>query len=188
MQSNRLRVLMEVAIFAVFSLILDLFIPSTWALNISFKMLPVVIIALRRGTIPGVLSGFLWGFLQFAVGNAHILTISQFLLEYFVAFALIGLAGVLSVPLKNTLRMEPERKTKHVVLAGTGLVIGSFARYVIHFIAGYIFWGQYAPEGQSAVLYSFLVNISAFSSETLTTLFVLILLAQSYKRLILVEN
>ena len=188
MQSNRLRILMEVAIFAVISLILDLFIPSTWALNISFKMLPVVIIALRRGTIPGVLSGFLWGFLQFAVGNAHILTISQFLLEYFVVFALIGLAGVLSVPLKNTLRMEPERKTKHVVLAGTGLVIGSFARYVIHFIAGYIFWGQYAPEGQSAVLYSFLVNISAFSSETLTTLFVLILLAQSYKRLILVEN
>ena len=68
MQSNRLRVLMEVAIFAVISLILDLFIPSTWALNISFKMLPVVIIALRRGTIPGVLSGFLWGFLFSIIG------------------------------------------------------------------------------------------------------------------------
>ena len=188
MQSNRLRILMEVAIFAVISLILDLFIPSTWALNISFKMLPVVIIALRRGTIPGVLSGFLWGFLQFAVGNAHILTISQFLLEYFVAFAFIGFSGIVSKPLQQTIRKTPEKKFKQILIASTGLIIGSFARYVIHFIAGFIFWGKYAPEGQSAVLYSFLVNISAFSSETLTTLFVLILLAQSYKRLILVEN
>ncbi len=36
--------------------------------------------------------------------------------------------------------------------------IGSFARYFCHFIAGIIFWGQYAPKGQSAVLYSLIVN------------------------------
>ena len=188
MKSNRLRILMEVAIFAVISLILDLFIPSTWAFSMSFKMLPVIIVAFRRGIIPGVLSGFLWGFLQFAVGNAVILSVLQFFLEYFVAFAFIGFSGIVSKPLQQTIRKTPEKKFKQILIASTGLIIGSFARYVIHFIAGFIFWGEYAPEGQNAILYSFIVNISAFASETLTTLFVLILLTQSYKRLILVEN
>lgn len=188
MQSNRLKVLMEVAIFAVISLILDLFIPSTWAFSISFKMLPVVIVALRRGVLPGVLSGFLWGFLQFLVGNAHILTISQFLLEYFVAFALVGLAGIMSKPFQNTLRKEPDNLLKQIVQASIGLTIGSAARYMIHFFAGYIFWGQYAPAGQGAFMYSFVVNSTAFISETLTTMIVLIFLAKSFKQLILVDD
>ena len=59
MRSNRLQILMEVAIFAVIALILDLFIPSIGPLKIDVKMIPIVIVALRRGLIPGILSGII---------------------------------------------------------------------------------------------------------------------------------
>lgn len=187
MQSNRLQILMEVAIFAVIALILDLFIPSIGPLKITVKMIPIFIVAFRRGLLPGILSGFLWGFLQFVMGNAQILTLSQFVIEYFVAFAMVGVTGVASKPLQNLLRKEPNNTSKQIWLVSIGVIIGSFLRYVIHFIAGYIFWGHYAPAGQGAAYYSFAVNGTAFLSETITCIIVLILLSTSYEQLILVN-
>ena len=187
MQSNRLLILMEVAIFAVIALILDLFIPSIGPLKITVKMIPIIIVSLRRGLLPGILSGFLWGFLQFIMGNAQILTLFQFVLEYFVAFAMVGFAGVVSNSLQKTLRAEPDNVSKQILLVTSGIVLGSFLRYVIHFLAGFIFWGHYAPAGQGAVLYSLTINGTAFISETLTCILVLVLLAGSYKRLVQVD-
>ena len=189
MQSNqRIQILLEVALFAVIALILDLFIPTLGPIKIDVKMLPIVIIALRRGLVPGILSGLLWGLLQVLVGDAYILTISQFLLEYFVAFALIGFAGMASKPLQRLLHEEPESLGKQTLWASLGLLIGSGARYIIHFLAGYIFWGAYAPEGQGALLYSFIVNGTAFLTETGTVLIALFLLARYFQRLLRVEN
>lgn len=187
MHSNRLQILMEVAIFAVIALILDLFIPSIGPLKITVKMIPIIIVALRRGMLPGILSGFLWGFLQFIMGDAQILTLFQFVLEYFVAFAMIGFAGITSKPLQKTLRAEPDNVIKQILLAASGVILGSALRYVIHFIAGFIFWGHYAPEGQGAVYYSLTVNGTAFLSETLTCILVIVFLSASYKRLIQVD-
>lgn len=189
MHSNqRIQILLEVALFAVIALILDLFIPSFGPVKIDIKMLPIVILALRRGLIPGILSGFLWGLLQVLVGDATILTITQFLLEYFAAFALIGFAGVVSKPLQKILHEEPEATGKQSLWAIIGLLIGSSARYVIHFIAGFIFWGAYAPEGQGAVLYSFIVNGTAFLTETGTVLVALLLLTRYFNTLIRVDD
>ena len=189
MQTNqRIQILLEVALFAVIALILDLFIPTLGPVKIDIKMLPIVIIALRRGFVPGILSGLLWGLLQVLVGDAYILTISQFLLEYFVAFALIGFAGMASKPLQKLLHEEPEALGKQTLWASIGLIVGSGARYIIHFLAGYIFWGAYAPEGQGALLYSFIVNGTAFLTETGTVLIALILLAKYFQRLLRVEN
>lgn len=187
MKSNRLQILMEVAIFAVVALILDLFIPSIGPLKITVKMIPIIIVALRRGLLPGILSGFLWGFLQFVMGDAQILTLSQFVLEYFVAFAMVGFAGVASNPLQKALRVEPDNVSKQILLVTSSLVLGSFLRYVIHFLAGFIFWGHYAPAGQGAVFYSLTINGTAFISETLTCILVLVFLAGSYKRLVKVD-
>ena len=189
MQSNqRIQILLEVALFAVIALILDLFIPSIGPVKIDIKMLPVVIIALRRGLIPGILSGLLWGLLQVLVGDAYILTISQFLLEYFVAFALIGLAGFFSKPLQKLLNEEPDALGKQIFWASIGLLIGSGARYIIHFLAGYIFWGSYAPEGQGAFLYSLIVNGTSFLTETATVLVAILFLTKYFQTLIRVEN
>lgn len=185
MRSERLNIMLEIALFATISLILDLFIPALGPFKFDFKMVPVIVLALRRGVVPGILGGFLWGLLQFLVGDATILTITQFLLEYFVAFSMIGLAGVVSNPLKDTIRKEPKAYGKQLFLVGSGVIIGSAARYVIHFIAGFVFWGIYAPEGQGAVLYSFIVNGIGFLTEAGTSLVVVFLMVSYFEKLFL---
>ncbi len=46
MKNNQLRRLIEIAVFAALSLIFDIFIPSlSPAVKISFKMLPIIILA-----------------------------------------------------------------------------------------------------------------------------------------------
>ena len=188
MQSERLNIMLEIALFATISLILDLFIPAIGPLKFDFKMVPVIILAIRRGVGPGILGGFLWGLLQFLVGDATILTVTQFLLEYFVAFSMIGFAGIVSGPLKNIIRKEPNAHGKQLFLAGSGVIVGSAARYVIHFIAGFIFWGSYAPEGQGAVLYSFIVNGAGFLTETGTSLIAVFLMKRYFENLFLVDT
>lgn len=182
--NSNLNVLVEIALCAVIALIFDLFIPAIGPLKIDFKMLPIIILSLRRGVGPGITGGLLWGLLQVLMGDAEILTIVQFLLEYFVAFALVGFAGFMSKPLKKTIKEQPTAYGKQAWQASLGLLIGSLSRYVIHFLAGFIFWGQYAPEGQSPVLYSLTVNGTAFLSETITCLVVLLLFTKYYNRLI----
>lgn len=188
MQSERLNIMLEIALFATISLILDLFIPAIGPLKFDIKMVPVIVLALRRGLGPGLLGGFLWGVLQFLVGDATILTITQFLLEYFVAFTMVGFAGIVSTPLKNIIRKEPNAYGKQLFLAGSGVIIGSAARYVIHFIAGFVFWGSYAPEGQGAVLYSFIINGTSFLTEAGTALVAVFLMVRYFEKLFLVDT
>lgn len=188
MRSDRLNVLLEIALFAAISLVLDLFIPAFGPLKFDVKMVPIIVLAIRRGVVPGVLGGFLWGLLQFLFGDATILTVTQFLLEYFVAFSMIGFAGIVSRPLKNALQKAPKGYGKQLLLVGSGVVVGSAARYVIHFIAGVVFWGSYAPEGQGAVLYSFLSNGTSFLTETVTSLLALFLMAKYFEQLFLITE
>ena len=188
MLSDRLNVLLEIALFAAISLVLDLFIPAFGPLKFDVKMVPIIVLAIRRGVVPGVLGGFLWGLLQFLFGDATILTVTQFLLEYFVAFSMIGFAGIVSRPLKNVLQKAPKGYGKQLLLVGSGVVVGSAARYVIHFIAGVVFWGSYAPEGQGAVLYSFLSNGTSFLTETVTSLLALFLMAKYFEQLFLITE
>lgn len=57
-------------------------------------MIPVVIYSFRRGFLPGLASGFIWGLLHILLGKAYILTVSQGLIEYLLAFACAGFAGL----------------------------------------------------------------------------------------------
>ncbi|MBM7649278.1 thiamine transporter [Bacillus ectoiniformans] len=147
-----LQALMEAAIFASLAFLLDL-LPSiklSPVISISFAMVPIFYVALRWGVKAGMASGFLWGLLQVILGDAYILTPVQAFIEYFVAFAFIGMAGVFAGKLAKAEKKAP------VILAA--VFIGSAARYVWHFLAGWIYFGEYAPEGTPAALYSLFVN------------------------------
>ncbi|MHC3835371.1 energy-coupled thiamine transporter ThiT, partial [Streptococcus thermophilus] len=71
-------------------------------------------------------------------------------LEYFVAFSLIGISGVVKPALDKAIIQG--KKLKSLVYITGGILLGGFSRYLIHFIAGVIFWGSYAPKGQSPYL------------------------------------
>ncbi|RWR13948.1 energy-coupled thiamine transporter ThiT [Siminovitchia fortis] len=184
-----LRALMEVSIFAAFAMMLDM-IPSvqiTPAIKFSVSMVPIFIVSLRWGIKAGFASGFLWGLLQIVTGDAagQILTPLQGLIEYFIAFSFIGAAGLLAPAIKNVLKSEG--KVMLVLLLLSAVLIGGAARYIWHFIAGIIFWGQYAPPGQSAFLYSLIANGTSCIASSLACFIVIALLTTTAPRLLQVK-
>ncbi|MDQ0215527.1 thiamine transporter [Oikeobacillus pervagus] len=183
MRNSNLQGMIEAAIFAAFAFVLDL-LPSidiTPAISISFAMVPIFIIAFRWGFKMSFFSGLLWGILQLLLGDAWVVTPIQVIMEYFIAFAFIGFAGLLMPQIQRDLNDNKKGKAFAWMVLAT--LIGSFARYVWHYIAGVIFFGEYAPEGVSPSWYSLTVNGPAMLLNFLLCAAVLILLVSTAPRL-----
>jgi thiamine transporter len=185
MKKLGLLTLIEVAIFAALALVLDL-LPSLRigpSISISFAMVPILIIAFRRGFLAAIISGFLWGLLQIAIGEAWILTPLQAFMEYFVAFACVGFAGLFMKPIKRNLTRKNTRKAMAWVIIAT--FVGGFARYFWHFLAGIVFFSEYAIEaGQAPVIYSLTMNGITYLSSAVACSIVLVLVLSKGSRLI----
>lgn len=164
----------EAAIIAALAMALS-FIPDFMGwFSPSFGAIVLVVFALRRGMVPALLSGFLWGVLHFPLGKVAYLSVSQVLIEYIVAFTALGLAGVCYKQFQKALHDgDKVTATLFVILA---TIIGVGVRYFWHFVAGFLFWGQYAPEGMSPYWYSFSVNGIAGLQTAVVTLVVALLL------------
>ncbi|WP_027953770.1 energy-coupled thiamine transporter ThiT [Halobacillus kuroshimensis] len=160
MRNRRVLFLVEIAIFSALALLLDI-IPflsfKLWAQggSVSFAMVPVFIMAFRWGVKGGVATGLLLGIYQILTG-AYIITPLQTLLDYVVAFAVIGAAGIVAKPLWNAIRSKETKALVGWII--TGCFIGSVLRFFGHFAAGIIFYGEFAPEGQPVWLYSLVYN------------------------------
>ncbi|MEQ2525434.1 energy-coupled thiamine transporter ThiT [Robertmurraya yapensis] len=184
MKKLGLLAMIEAAFFAAFALILDL-LPAIqlgpW-ISISFAMVPIFILAFRWGFTVSILSGFIWGLLQVAIGDIYFLTPIQFAIEYFIAFAFIGFAGLFYKPIQS--HLQNGEKKKALQWAVVAIFVGSVARYFWHFIAGVIFWGENAPEGMSPVIYSLIVNGGTMLGATILCSVVILLLLSNAPRLI----
>ena len=84
----------EVAIIAALSMAMS-FIPdfAGWFHRRGEQLF--LLFSLRRGLTPGLATGLLWGLLHFALGKVAFLSVEQVLIEYVIAFAVMGLAGLL---------------------------------------------------------------------------------------------
>lgn len=185
MNKLNLVILIEAAFLAAFALVLDL-LPSiklTPAMSISFAMVPIFIISLRWGVRAGLLSGFLWGVLQVVIGDYTLLSIVQFAIEYFIAFACIGIAGLFAPALQSSLQNGNRKKATFWIVSA--VLVGSLCRYFWHFLAGVIFWGSYAPEGTSPFIYSLIVNGGTMLGAAVLCSVILIILINASSRLIL---
>ncbi len=151
-QQNKTLRLSETGLFLALGVILDTFfkIDGLWAYGGSvtlFSMLPLVIIAYRYGVLWGCFSGLAHGVITmlisgFRAGGLAVMIqendgIKKFifvvLLDYILAFFVVGLSGFSKKFIKNT-----------ALALGTGAFIGLCARYVIHILSGYILFGTYA--------------------------------------------
>ncbi|MGM0752135.1 MAG: energy-coupled thiamine transporter ThiT [Bacillota bacterium] len=177
MKNIRLVVLLEASLMAAFAVILDM-LPSiklSPSISISIAMVPIFLLSYRRGWKAGILAGFVWGLLQIALGDAWIATPVQMVIEYFIAFASIGLAGFISGKIQSSLRNNCRTEAVMWIVAATFL--GSLARYVWHFIAGFVFFAEYAPKGMSPLLFSLAANgITMLGSALLCSIALLIVL------------
>ncbi len=177
MKKFELQTLIEIAIFAALAMLLD-FIPSIKfgpSISISFAMVPIFIIAFRWGFIASLTSGFLWGILQIALGEAWILTAMQAFIEYFIAFACIGFAGLFARSIQDNLKSNA--KGKALIWIVIAVYVGSLARYFWHFVAGVIFFKEYAIEaGKAPFIYSLTMNGITYFFASLACSIVLVLL------------
>lgn len=108
------------------------------------SLLPLMLYSYMFGTKKGILAGTVYGFLQ-AIQDPYIIHPAQFLLDYPVAFACIGLAGIFSC--KRTFENLPQLQ-----FALGAIVAGAF-RFIMHFFSGVFAFGAFA-EGENIYLYS----------------------------------
>ena len=154
--------LVEVAVFSALAYLLDLVSGllslKVWPQggSISIAMIPIFIMAFRWGIKGGLLSGFLLGLLQFILGFTQIYTPIQGIVDYGVAFTVVGLAGIFASQVKNALSNNNKKSWISYVILGTFL--GSALRYLAHVYSGIVFFGEFAPEGQPVAVYSLVYN------------------------------
>jgi thiamine transporter len=157
MNRSKLLFLIEVAIFAGIGLVLDMLSISLWFQggSISLVMVPIILMAIRWGFAGGLSTGLIIGFLQVLAGRAYILYPSQGFLDYFVAFTVVGLAAI--VRHKVLQGKNEKNKSKIMTYIVIGAVIGGLLRFIIHVLAGVIFFSE-AAEGQNVWIYSIVYN------------------------------
>jgi len=112
------------------------------------SLLPIMLYSYMFGVKKGMIVGLIYGVLQ-AIQDPWILHPAQFLLDYPIAFAGIGLAGIL----RST-------KLKPVLAFVLGALIASVLRFASHFISGVFAFGSYSEsyESLSPLLYSLVYN------------------------------
>ncbi|MCH6268317.1 MULTISPECIES: energy-coupled thiamine transporter ThiT [Neobacillus] len=183
------RFITEVAVFSALAYLLDLAASilslKIWPQggSISIAMVPVFIMAYRWGIKGGLLTGFLLGLLQFILGFAQIYTIIQGIIDYFIAFTVLGFAGIFARQVKNAL--EEGNKGSWMVYSVIGTFLGSLLRYICHVYSGIAFFGEYAPKGQPVAVYSLIYNGTyMLPNFIISAIIVVLVLAAMPKRMV----
>jgi thiamine transporter len=119
-------------------------------------MVPIFLMAYRWGIKGGMLTGLLLGLLQIVSGTAWISTPIQAFIDYYLAFTVVGISGVFMNKFVNSYKEEKRSKAKWFGICG--MFLGSFLRFLCHFVSGIVFFGSAAPKGQPVAIYSFIYN------------------------------
>ncbi|GGK04766.1 thiamine transporter ThiT [Lentibacillus kapialis] len=189
MRSKRTLFLIEVSVFTALALMLDI-IPflsvKLWAQggSVSLAMIPVFIMAYRWGLKGGLLSGFLWGILQIAVGTGYVLHPVQGFIDYALAFTVIGFAGIFAKQIQEAAKSGNTKVSLAYITAG--VILGSMLRFAAHFAAGVVFF-ESAVEGQSVWIYSFLYNVSYIIPSMVISVIAVFLLFHKQPRTLLLK-
>jgi thiamine transporter len=175
MRNNRVLLMTEIAIFGALGFVLDFVaFKMPQGGSVSLVMIPIVLMAFRRGAAAGVLTGLLVGLLQIVTGTISITPLSfgfvvlQVILDYLIAYGVVGLAGTMRNNYLNGVKTGKTGKMIAAIVAG--VLLGSFLRYIVHVITGVLFFGMYA-EG-NVLIYSIVYNATYMIPVFLLTAFV----------------
>ena len=126
------RVLTEAAISVALAFVLGLFVLFKMPVggSVSLEMIPLILLALRQGWKVGAVAGAAYGLLDLAI-DPFVVHPVQLLLDYPLAFGVLGLAGLF----KPTVRG-----------AVLGATVAVLARFFCHFFSGVVFFASYAAD------------------------------------------
>lgn len=135
--------------------------------SIDFVMVPLIVFAYRWGVWQGLLAGLAFGTLKFFLAGGAAVNWQSMLLDYSVAYAFVGFAGLV----RNKKNLLP-----------LAALIGSVARFIVHFISGVTIYAAYAEPTASffgisvvtpgAVLFSLVYNCAYMLPNTIIAIIV----------------
>lgn len=175
-RKNVTRMLCEGAIMIALALILGL-VGKVFELpqggSISLEMLPLFFFCTRWGVGSGFIACLAFGILQVFVQGAVTWGWASILLDYVVAFAVIGVAGL-------------GRGHKYGIFWGS--VLGGIARFIIHFISGITIYKIVAPTElfgtvfDNAWFYSLVYNGSYVAIDVIICLIIFAIIYKPLNR------
>ncbi len=112
------------------------------------SMLPIMVFAYIYGPSKGLVVALAYACLQM-LQDFYVVHWAQFMLDYLLAFAALSTAGLF----------------KKSILPG--IFLAGFLRFLCSYLSGVIFFAEYAPAGQSPLLYSLLYNGTYMLPDTL---------------------
>ncbi len=122
-----------------------------------FSMLAASLAGYFCGPKWGITSGVALGLLNLIIDPVLLFPV-QIVLDYILAFGCLGFSGFFA-------------NKKYGLFTGYAVAIAG--RFVCSFLSGFIFFGEYAPEGMNPIVYSFLYNIFYIGGEGVLTLIVM---------------
>lgn len=122
------------------------------------SMLPIILFAWIYGPVPGIAAGMMDGVIQLIQG-VYVVHPFQFLLDYILPFAVLGVAGFF-------------KKEKQLPLA---VIVAVVCRYIIHVLSGWLYFGAYAPEGMHPLIYSLGYNATYLGPELVICLIIVLI-------------
>ena len=181
MKNTKTRALCESAIMlalavalALVSKLIPFQLPFGGSITL-FSMLPICLISIKYGIKWGLGTAFCFSWFQilegkvFSWGLTPGMLIASLLLDYLLAFTVLGLAGLFR-----------KKGTAGIIGGVAGVCV---ARFLIHFLAGVILWAnldQFVAFGQEwinrPVLYSICYNGAYMLPETVLTVIAAVLL------------
>lgn len=177
--------LVETAMMVALAIGLEMlceFLPQPWAYggSISLGAIPIFYLSYRRGWKWGLSAGFVYACVQMLLGlslppaNTFVAVALCILLDYVLAFTLLGLASVFSAPFEKS--GKPSVRIAGYVVGAVG---ASFLRFVCSFLSGVVLWGSYTPEGMNVWVYSLVYNGSYMIGNAAIAAVVLVLLCSA---------
>lgn len=142
--------------------------------SVSLSILPLLIIAARRGIKTGCLCGAAFGILRLATGPTVVHPL-QFVLDYPLAYAAIGFAGLFN--------WASSKPNKNALKAAAATSLASFIRLHSHVAAGMFFFDYEKIAPLKLIMASYAYNLSYIVPETIICTIIAGVIAKGYPSL-----
>ncbi len=131
----------------------------------ALSMLPIAIIAYRHGTGWGLLTALSYALIQMLFGlnnlayaTSWVAAVAIIFLDYIIAFAVLGLAGVFSKVIRD-----------RAISVALGTFLACILRYICHVISGCTVWAGVSIPDTEGLIYSLGYNGAYMLPETILT-------------------